>query len=202
MGRAMREWARYGDTVAPSMRKSDARVLAAVRQAFLDHGFDSDEADVRANATFPAGIGFLHLSGSRPSSRGAVGRERRAHRCGCADHRRGQVADIYAGPAPGAALHDADTYRWPVKRRGSLSATAPSPSGSTLVIAPTSPRTPAHRATPGHTRRLAEAIGHHDEEMHETLGANHYYWSTDQRDRLRQAVGVVTDWLHRHGFSQ
>ncbi len=30
-------------------------------------------ADIRANATFAAGIGFLHLAGSRPSPR-AVGR--------------------------------------------------------------------------------------------------------------------------------
>lgn len=72
--RAMREWARTDDAVAASVRASDARVLDAVRQAFVDHGFNDDEADVRANATFAAGIGFLHLS--RPSSRGAAGRER------------------------------------------------------------------------------------------------------------------------------
>ena len=39
-------------------------------------GFDSEEADVRANATFAAGIGFLHLSGLQPNSRLAAGRER------------------------------------------------------------------------------------------------------------------------------
>jgi hypothetical protein len=37
--------------------------------------------------------------------------------------------------------------------------------------------------------------------MHEIPGANHYYSGPDQRDKLRHAVGVVTDWLHRHGFS-
>jgi AcrR family transcriptional regulator len=74
--RAMREWARTDDAVAASVRAADQRVLAAVRQAFLDYGFDTDEADLRANATFAAGIGFLHLSGSKPSSRGAAGRER------------------------------------------------------------------------------------------------------------------------------
>ncbi|MEO6794024.1 MAG: TetR/AcrR family transcriptional regulator [Mycobacterium sp.] len=71
--RAMREWARSEENVAAAVRSSDRRVLKAVRQAFLDDGFDPDEADMRANATFAAGIGFLHLSGSRPSSR-AVGR--------------------------------------------------------------------------------------------------------------------------------
>jgi diadenosine tetraphosphatase ApaH/serine/threonine PP2A family protein phosphatase len=56
--------------------------------------------------------------------------------------------------------------------------------------------------TPSHTRRLFEAIGHPDKEMHEIPGANHYYSGPAQRGTLRQAVGVVTDWLHRHGFSQ
>ncbi|MDD7814217.1 TetR/AcrR family transcriptional regulator [Mycobacterium sp. CSUR Q5927] len=71
--RAMREWARSEDTVAEAVRASDRRVLKAVRQVFVDEGFDAEESDMRANATFAAGIGFLHLSGSRPSPR-AVGR--------------------------------------------------------------------------------------------------------------------------------
>ncbi|MGH3632946.1 MAG: TetR/AcrR family transcriptional regulator, partial [Mycobacterium sp.] len=73
--RAMREWARSEPTVAHAVRASDQRVVAAVRQAFLDDGFGSDEADMRANTTFAAGIGFLHLSGSRPSPRAAARRE-------------------------------------------------------------------------------------------------------------------------------
>jgi alpha-beta hydrolase superfamily lysophospholipase len=55
--------------------------------------------------------------------------------------------------------------------------------------------------TPSHTRRLFEAIGHPDKEMHEIAGANHYYSGPDQRETLRESVGVCTDWLHRHGFS-
>lgn len=74
--RAMREWARTDAAVAASVRAADRRVLAAVRQAFLDYGFDADEADLRASATFAAGIGFLHLSGPKPSARGAARRER------------------------------------------------------------------------------------------------------------------------------
>ena len=45
--------------------------------------------------------------------------------------------------------------------------------------------------TPSHTRRLFEAIGHPDKEMHEIPGANHYYSGPDQRDTLREAVGIV-----------
>lgn len=74
--RAMREWARTDESVAASVRAADLRVLEAVRQAFVDYGFDAEEAALRANATFAAGIGFLHLSGSKPSARGADARER------------------------------------------------------------------------------------------------------------------------------
>ena len=74
--RAMREWARTDPAVAASVRAADQRVLEAVRQAFLDFGFDADEADLRATATFAAGIGFLHLSGQTPNRKGAARRER------------------------------------------------------------------------------------------------------------------------------
>lgn len=74
--RAMREWARSEPTVAVAVRESDRRVLAAARRAFVDAGFDREEAEVRSNATFAAGIGFLHLSGPQPNSRLAAGRER------------------------------------------------------------------------------------------------------------------------------
>jgi AcrR family transcriptional regulator len=73
--RAMREWARTDDSAAASVRAADQRVLAAVRQAFLDYGFDADDADLRANATFAVGIGFLHLGGPHPSDRAADRRE-------------------------------------------------------------------------------------------------------------------------------
>ena len=74
--RAMREWARTDDAVAASVRAADQRVLDAVRQAFVDHGFDAEDADLRANATFAAGIGFLHLSGQTPNAKGLAHRER------------------------------------------------------------------------------------------------------------------------------
>jgi AcrR family transcriptional regulator len=73
--RAMREWARSESTVSAAVRASDQKVVAAVRQAFLDDGFDREQAEMRATATFAAGIGFLHLSGSRPSPRAAGRRE-------------------------------------------------------------------------------------------------------------------------------
>jgi len=74
--RAMREWARSDALVADSVRESDRRVVAAVRQAFLDYGFEADEAELRAHATFAAGIGFLHLSGPAPGAREAARAER------------------------------------------------------------------------------------------------------------------------------
>jgi AcrR family transcriptional regulator len=73
--RAMREWARSEPAVAAAVRASDRRVVAAVREAFLDDGFEPDQAEMRAGATFAAGIGFLHLSGSRPSPQAAGRRE-------------------------------------------------------------------------------------------------------------------------------
>lgn len=73
--RAMREWARTDEAVAESVRAADRRVLAAVRQAFLDFGFDPDEAELRADATFAVGVGLLHLSGP-PHARQAARSER------------------------------------------------------------------------------------------------------------------------------
>ena len=74
--RAMREWARSEGAVADAVRASDRRVLAAVRQVFVDDGFDEDDADLRAAAVFAAGIGFLHLAGPRPDQRAIDRRER------------------------------------------------------------------------------------------------------------------------------
>ena len=72
----MREWARSDDAVADSVRDADRRVLAAVRTAFEDYGFDTDEAELRAGATFAVGIGFLHLSGRVPDPRRAAQSDR------------------------------------------------------------------------------------------------------------------------------
>ena len=55
--------------------------------------------------------------------------------------------------------------------------------------------------TPSHTRRLFDAIGHPDKEMHEIAHANHYYSGPDQKQTLAQAVAVITGWLERHGFT-
>lgn len=59
--RAMREWARSDETAAANVRAADLHVLACVRQAFIDYGFDEDDAELRAGSTFAAGIGMLHL---------------------------------------------------------------------------------------------------------------------------------------------
>jgi pimeloyl-ACP methyl ester carboxylesterase len=51
--------------------------------------------------------------------------------------------------------------------------------------------------TPSHTRRLFEAIGCPDKQLHEIAGATHYYLGRDQVPMLTEAVGVVTDFLAR-----
>jgi AcrR family transcriptional regulator len=73
--RAMREWARTDAAVADSVRAADAKVREAVRAAFEDAGFLGEDAEVRANATFAAGIGFLHLSDGPPDRGSARQRE-------------------------------------------------------------------------------------------------------------------------------
>ena len=74
--RAMREWARTDRAAADSVHAADQRVLAAVRQAFADAGFSAADADLRANATFAAGIGFLHIFAAPPDERLADQRQR------------------------------------------------------------------------------------------------------------------------------
>jgi hypothetical protein len=58
--RAMRIWAMTDESIQQSVRLSDERVLSEVRQAFLDCGFDDDEASLRASVLFATGIGLLH----------------------------------------------------------------------------------------------------------------------------------------------
>jgi AcrR family transcriptional regulator len=65
--RAMREWARTDPAAAQAVRSADRRMVHAVRQAFLDDGFDPAEASERANTMYAAGIGALHLSGPTPA---------------------------------------------------------------------------------------------------------------------------------------
>lgn len=62
--RAMRMWALTDEAVAANVRKSDGRVLRAVYQAFIDAGFDADDAGVRSAVFFGAGMAVLH--GSTP----------------------------------------------------------------------------------------------------------------------------------------
>ncbi|MFZ9395144.1 MAG: alpha/beta hydrolase family protein [Erythrobacter sp.] len=49
--------------------------------------------------------------------------------------------------------------------------------------------------TPSHARRLFEAVGHDDKELHDVAGADHYF--IERPDLLPQAVGICADWLER-----
>ncbi|GAB3016158.1 TetR/AcrR family transcriptional regulator [Mycobacterium bourgelatii] len=73
--RAMREWARSDPQAAASVGQADRRTRLAVRQAFLDHGFDPKTAEQRATWTFALGIGALHLSKSKRAHVPATERE-------------------------------------------------------------------------------------------------------------------------------
>jgi alpha-beta hydrolase superfamily lysophospholipase len=55
--------------------------------------------------------------------------------------------------------------------------------------------------TPSHTHRIYEAFTHEDKELHEIKGATHYYMGPDQLPRLQEAVGLISDWLGRHGWA-
>jgi AcrR family transcriptional regulator len=66
--RAMRIWALSDDAVSASVQQSDARVLRAVRQAFVDCGFEPEDAALRSLVVFAAGVGLLHASGSTPAT--------------------------------------------------------------------------------------------------------------------------------------
>ncbi len=66
--RAMRVWALTDDAVLASVQQSDRRVLRAIRQAFVDCGFGSEEAALRSFVVFAAGVGLLHTSGTAPAA--------------------------------------------------------------------------------------------------------------------------------------
>ena len=70
--RAMREWARTDPIAAANVRAADRRLLRSVAKAYSDYGFSPDDAKLRAELTFAAGIGLLHLAGS--AEPGAEGR--------------------------------------------------------------------------------------------------------------------------------
>ncbi|WP_407688131.1 TetR/AcrR family transcriptional regulator [Mycobacterium sp. HUMS_1102779] len=73
--RAMREWARTDPAAAANVRAADRRVLRAVTKAYTDHGFGPADAKLRAELTFAAGVGLLHLAGSAEEAQRAAQRE-------------------------------------------------------------------------------------------------------------------------------
>lgn len=52
--------------------------------------------------------------------------------------------------------------------------------------------------TPSHARRLFDAIGHEDKELHEISGADHYYLSA--REKAAEAVALIQDWMADRSF--
>jgi AcrR family transcriptional regulator len=74
--RAMREWARSDSVAAANIRAADRRVVQSVAKAYADYGFSPDDAKLRAELTFAAGIGLLHLAGSAEQAQSVAQRER------------------------------------------------------------------------------------------------------------------------------
>jgi AcrR family transcriptional regulator len=73
--RAMREWARTDPVAAANVRAADRRLLRSVAKAYGDYGFDPADAKLRAELTFAAGVGLLHLAGSAAQAQRAAQRE-------------------------------------------------------------------------------------------------------------------------------
>jgi AcrR family transcriptional regulator len=73
--RAVREWARTDESVRERVDQSDRWVVAEVRRALLELGFDNEEADVRARGLFYTGVGFIHAA--EPGRRGGSRQRRR-----------------------------------------------------------------------------------------------------------------------------
>ena len=74
--RAMREWARSDPVAAANIRAADRRLVHSVAKAYADYGFSPDDAKLRAELTFAAGIGLLHLAGSAEQAQSVAQRER------------------------------------------------------------------------------------------------------------------------------
>lgn len=74
--RAMREWARTDPVAAANVRAADRRVLRAVAKAYGDYGFSPEDAKLRAELSFAAGIGLLHLVGSAEEAQAFAQHER------------------------------------------------------------------------------------------------------------------------------
>jgi hypothetical protein len=62
--RAMRVWALTDNAALASVQQSDGRVLRAVRQAFIDYGFEPEDAALRSFVVFASSVGLMHASGS------------------------------------------------------------------------------------------------------------------------------------------
>ncbi|EUA26969.1 bacterial regulatory s, tetR family protein [Mycobacterium intracellulare 1956] len=74
--RAMREWARLDPVAAENIRAADRLLLRTVVKAYCDYGFNFEDAKLRAELTFAAGIGLLHLTSSAEQAQSLSQRER------------------------------------------------------------------------------------------------------------------------------
>ncbi len=58
---AIRGWAHRSDRIMARVAEADDRRLAALREMFARHGFDPDEADVRARTIYLSQTGYISM---------------------------------------------------------------------------------------------------------------------------------------------
>lgn len=59
---AMRNWARTDDALHVAFEGADAARRDAIRQMFSRHGYDAEEADVRASVVYLTQVGYIDLA--------------------------------------------------------------------------------------------------------------------------------------------
>ena len=58
---AVRGWAHQSDAVAARIHKADDARLSAIRSMFVRHGFEENDADVRARTVYLTQIGYISM---------------------------------------------------------------------------------------------------------------------------------------------
>lgn len=58
---AIREWARRSEDVRRAVRKADGERVAAIKQMYRRHGYDDEDAFIRARTLYYTQIGYFYL---------------------------------------------------------------------------------------------------------------------------------------------
>ncbi|HJR24988.1 MAG TPA: TetR/AcrR family transcriptional regulator [Acidimicrobiales bacterium] len=61
LARAMRDWAQNDERARAAIRRADERIFGHVKAALVRHGFDDEDAEVRAKILYYSGVGYAHV---------------------------------------------------------------------------------------------------------------------------------------------